>query len=173
MFALGNSTDAFLLLRFSDLGLEAGAIAAIWAAHNAVKAITSWYGGALSDRIGRRPLVAGGWMVYAAVYLGFAVETSTPALIGLFLIYGLVFGVTEPVERSWIAHLRTTGRRGIAFGWYHGITGLGALPASLTFALIYTQIASEAAFRVGAALATVATVILTTVPDRSQTVTPR
>lgn len=167
VFALGNSTDAFILLRFSDLGMAAGAVAGIWAAHNAVKALTSWYAGSLSDRVGRRPLVIVGWLVYVGVYLGFAIGTSTAALIGLFLVYGLVFGITEPVERSWIAHLSRTGRRGSAFGWYHGVVGIAALPASLAFGLLYTGVGPAAAFGLGAALALVATVILLTVDDRA------
>lgn len=167
IFALGNSTDAFLLLRFSDLGMAAGAVAGIWAAHNAVKAVTSLLAGPLSDRVGRRPLVVAGWLVYVAVYLGFAAGASTGALVGLFLTYGLVFGITEPVERSWIAHLSRAGRRGAAFGWYHGVVGITALPASLTFGLLYTRVGAAAAFGLGAALALLATLVLLTVGDRT------
>jgi len=96
-----------------------------------VKSLSSTPGGVLSDRFGRRPLIIGGWLVYGAVYLGFAMASATWHAWALFLVYGLYFGMTEGVEKALVADLVPTGVRGAAFGWYNLTIGLAALPASL------------------------------------------
>jgi MFS family permease len=165
VFTLGNSTDAFILLRFSDIGVAAGWIAVLWAAHNVVRMISTWIGGRWSDRIGRKPLMIAGWALYAVVYLGFGAATKLTPLLVLFLVYGLYFGLTEPVERAWVAALAPAYKRGTAFGWYHGAIGFAALPASVLFGVIYTTLGPAAAFGTGAALAAIAVVILAAVHD--------
>lgn len=165
VFTLGNSTDAFLLLRLTDAGFAVGWVAVLWSLHSAVKMAANLYGGQLSDRVGRRNLVAGGWLVYAVIYLGFGVVSSAPALIALFLGYGIYFGLTEPVERAWVAEIAPPEARGGAFGLYHGAVGLTALPASILFGVIYATLGVGAAFGTGAALAIVATGLLFRVPQ--------
>ena len=165
VFTLGNSTDAFLLLRLSDAGFAVGWIAVLWSLHSAVKMVANLYGGQLSDRLGRRNLVAGGWIVYAGIYLGFGVVSSGPALVALFLGYGIYFGLTEPVERAWVAEIAPQEARGGAFGLYHGAMGLTALPASILFGVIYATVGASAAFGAGAALAVIATALLFRVPQ--------
>ena len=103
LFTLGNSTDAFLLLRLGDIGIPTAYIPALWAGLHVVKSAGSVPGGALSDRIGRRGMIAAGWVVYAAVYAGFAMETAPWALVTLFLAYGVYFGLSESAERALIA----------------------------------------------------------------------
>lgn len=164
VFTLGNSTDAFLLLRLSDAGFAAGWIAVLWSLHHVVKMGANLYGGQVSDRLGRRNLIIIGWMVYAAIYLGFGLTSGATALVALFLAYGIYFGLTEPVERAWVATLAPEESRGSAFGFYHGAIGLTALPASLLFGVIYATAGPAAAFGVGAALAVVATALLLRVP---------
>ncbi len=160
LFALGNASDAFLLLRLSDIGIAAFWIPLLWSALHGVKVVSSLAGGELSDRFGRRMLIGIGWLFYALVYAAFAV-TDTPAiLIGVFLSYGIYFGLTEGVEKAWIADLAPTGRRGTAFGYYNATLGVGALLASLIFGFIWTRVSPQAAFCAGAALATLATVLL-------------
>ena len=105
VFTLGNSTDAFLLLRLTDAGFAVGWVAVLWSLHHVVKMVANLYGGQLSDRVGKRGLVATGWIVYAAIYLGFGITSSGPVLVALFLGYGVYFGLTEPVERAWVAAL--------------------------------------------------------------------
>jgi MFS family permease len=166
IFTLGNSTDAFLLLRFSDLGVGAGWLAVLWAAHNLVRMASTWVGGRWSDRVGRKPFMVAGWGLYAVVYLGFGATTALGPLLGLFLIYGLYFGLTEPVERAWVASLAHPTRRGAAFGWYHGAVGVAALPASVLFGVAYTTIGPTVAFAAGAVLAAAAVIVLARVPDR-------
>lgn len=160
LFALGNASDAFLLLRLSDLGIAAFWIPLLWSALHGVKVVSSLAGGELSDRFGRRMLIGIGWLFYALVYAAFAV-TETPAiLIGVFLSYGIYFGLTEGVEKAWIADLAPTERRGTAFGYYNATLGIGALLASLIFGFIWTRVSPQAAFYAGAALATLATLLL-------------
>jgi len=166
VFTLGNSTDAFLLLRLSDAGLPAAWVAALWSSHHVVKMVSTYVGGRLSDVAGRRRLILVGWLVYAAVYLLFALVESSAGLIAVFLVYGLYFGLTEPSERAWVADLAPTHRRGAAFGYYHGAIGLGALPASLLFGVLWHLAGAAVAFATGAALASAAAGILLLVPDR-------
>ena len=164
VFTLGNSTDAFLLLRLGEAGLTPALVAAAWSALHVVKSGTTYLGGRLSDRLGRRPMVIAGWLVYAAVYLAFAAVTDTVALVATFLIYGVHFGLTEPVEKAWVAEMAPASLRGRAFGWYHGAVGFAALPASLLFGVLWQAFGSATAFTTGAALALVATALLMRVP---------
>ncbi len=165
VFALGNSTDAFLLLRMSDAGLAAGWVAVLWSAFHLVKMGSTWVAGRASDRFGHKRFVLGGWVVYAAVYLAFGLAATLPALIGLFLVYGLYFGLTEPVERAWVASIAPVEHRGGAFGLYHGAVGLAALPASILFGVLYERFGPEVAFATGAGLALVAALVVAGVPD--------
>ena len=160
VFTLGNSTDAFLLLRLSEAGLAAGSIALLWSAHHVVKMAATFVGGRWSDRTGRRRLIVAGWLIYAAVYVAFALVSTQTGLIAVFLVYGLYFGFTEPVERSWVAELAPERIRGSAFGLYHGTFGMAALPASLVFGAIYVTAGPAAAFLTGAGLAVTAVVLL-------------
>lgn len=165
VFTLGNSADAFLLLRLSNAGVTAVWIALLWSLFSMVKMGSNLIGGRLSDRIGRKPLVLLGWTFYAAIYLSMAIASSTAILIGLFVAYGLYFGVTEPVERAWVAGLAPADLRGSAFGYYNGAVGIGALPASIVFGGIWAAFGPTAAFSFGAVMAAVAVLILIRVPE--------
>jgi MFS family permease len=160
LFSLGNSTDAFLLLRLSEVGVSAAWIPIAWAALHVVKASVSPIGGHLSDRVNRRSVIATGWLVYAVVYGGFAIAARAATLVPLFLVYGVYYGLTEGVEKAVVADLAPPGRRGAAFGVYHAVIGIGALAASLVFAAIWKTVGAPAAFAVGAALALVSSVAL-------------
>ena len=160
LFALGNASDAFLLLRLSDAGIEAFWIPLLWSALHVVKVASSLAGGELSDRFGRRLLIGIGWIFYAAVYAAFALIDSSAMLVAVFLAYGAYFGLTEGVEKAWIADLAPVEGRGTAFGYYNATLGVGALLSSVIFGIIWTKVAPDAAFFTGAALATLATVLL-------------
>ena len=160
IFTLGNSTDAFLLLKLTDAAGSAKLIPLMWAALNLVKAIVSVVGGAWSDRIGRRHVIALGWLVYAVVYAGFAVSSSTVALLAWFLVYGFYFGFAEGTEKALVADLAPAEARGVAFGIYTAVQGLGALAASILFGVLWTAFGASVAFGTGAALALVATALL-------------
>jgi MFS family permease len=160
LFTLGNSTDAFLLLKLTDVAGSPTYIPAMWAALHVVKATVSIVGGSWSDRVGRRAVIALGWLIYAVVYTGFAVSETLPALLTWFLIYGFYFGFTEGTEKALIADLAPASRRGFAFGIYTAVQGLGALAASVAFGVIWNTYGAAAAFGTGAALALAATVLL-------------
>lgn len=156
VFTLGNSTDALLILRANELGVSAAVIPILWAVLHVVKSVSSTPGGVLSDRVGRRPLIVGGWLVYAAVYLGFAYASESWHAWALFITYGLYFGMTEGVEKALVADLVPARLRGAAFGWYNLTIGLAALPASLLFGGLWQAYGATAAFLTGAGLALVA-----------------
>jgi MFS family permease len=158
LFTLGNSTDALLILRANELGVSAALVPILWAVLHVVKSLSSTPGGVLSDRLGRRPLIIGGWMVYAAVYLGFAFASATWHAWALFIVYGLYFGMTEGVEKALVADLVPANVRGAAFGWYNLTIGLAALPASLIFGGLWQAYGARVAFVTGAALSLVAAV---------------
>jgi MFS family permease len=160
LFSLGNASDAFLLLRFSDLGVDDVWIPFLWSAIHVVKSGSSVAGGHLSDRVGRRRIIGAGWLVYAAVYVAFAATQSAPLLVAAFLVYGLYFGLTEGVEKAWVADLAPSAARGTAFGIYNALLGAGALGASMLFGIIWTRVSPPAAFYVGAGFALAAAGLL-------------
>jgi MFS family permease len=160
LFSLGNASDAFLLLRFADVGVAAFWIPFLWSAIHVVKTASSIAGGRWSDRMGRRQTIALGWLVYAGVYAAFAATSSAAALIIVFLLYGLYFGLTEGVEKAWVADLAPAASRGNAFGIYNAVLGVGSLAASVLFGLIWTRLSPPAAFLTGAGFAVAATALL-------------
>lgn len=160
LFTLGNSTDAFLLVRAQTLGVPVALLPAIWVVLHVVKAAFSVPGGMLSDRIGRQKVIVAGWVVYAAVYGGFAVADAQWHVWALFAVYGVYFGLTEGVEKALVADLAPSHLRGSAFGLYHLTVGIGAFPASLLFGLLWQRFGPAAAFGSGAALALLAGLLL-------------
>lgn len=164
IFSLGNSADAFLLLRLSETLGGATFIPLLWAGIHVVKASLSTWGGTLSDRLGRKQVIAIGWAVYAVVYLGFATASSAGALIVWFLLYGSYFALAEGAEKALVADLMPAAQQGMGFGWYNATLGLGALTASVTFGFLYQRFSAAAAFGTGAALAALAAILLLWVP---------
>ncbi len=158
LFTLGNSTDAFLLLRANQLGISVALAPIVWAFLNMVKTSTGVLGGTLSDKFGRKPLIVGGWLLYAAVYYGFAQASTSWHAWALFAAYGLFYGMTEGVEKALVADVVPANRRGAAFGWFNLAIGLGALPASLIFGAIWDRSGAHNAFLFGASLALTAAV---------------
>lgn len=167
LFTLGNSSDAFLILRANQLGVPVALVPLLWAALHVVKSASSMPGGVVSDRIGRRTVIVAGWIVYALVYLAFGRASEAWQAWALFGAYGLYFGLTEGVERALVADIVPASRRGTAFGWYNLAVGLAALPASLLFGVVWERAGVTAAFTLGAAFAAVAAIGLAAlVPER-------
>ena len=160
LFTLGNSTDAFLLVRAEESGVPLWQLPLLWAFFNGVKAVTGVPGGAIADRAGRVPAIAAGWVVYAAAYTGFAFVSGPAAVWGLFALYALFFGLTEGSERAFVADLVPERLRGRAYGFFHGAIGVAALPASVLFGIIWKRFGAQAAFLTGAGIALSATVAL-------------
>lgn len=160
LFTLGNSSDAFLLLRAQEAGVALALVPAVWSLHHLVKAGVSTWGGSLSDRVGRRRAIGLGWGVYALSYAGFALARSAWAVVGLFAFYGLFHALSEGAERALVADLAGSASRGRAFGLFHAVTGAALLPASLLTGLLWQRLGAGAALGTGAALAGLATVLL-------------
>ena len=156
LFTLGNSTDAFLLLRANQLGVAVALAPILWAFLNLIKAALGTWGGGLSDRIGRKPLIVAGWAVYALVYFGFARATQSWHAWALFASYAVFYALTEGTEKALVADLVPKERRGAAFGWFNLAIGLGALPASLIFGAIWDWKGAPVAFTFGSTLAILA-----------------
>jgi MFS family permease len=160
VFTLGNSTDAFLLLRLTEASGGPQLIPLFWSMLHIVKMAASLVGGTASDKVGRRPLIAAGWIIYAVVYAGFAVSTTMWTLVSWFLVYGLYYGCVEGTERALVADFARAAERGTAFGIYNAVAGIGALVSSVVFGLIWQTFGAGPAFASGAVLALVAAVLL-------------
>ena len=160
LFTLGNSSDAFLLLKAGSLGMPAFRIPLLWAFFNLVKMLSTMPFGSLSDRVGRRGVIVAGWCVYSLSYLGFACARSESHIWLLFALYGLFYGLTEGVEKAYLADMAEPAVRGAAFGWFHFAIGSGALPASLLFGLIWERAGAVAPFLCGAALSALAAFLI-------------
>ncbi len=156
LFTLSNSSDAFLLLRAQQQGAGVARIPLLWAALHVSKSLSSVVGGGLSDRFGRKRLIVIGWVVYAAIYLGFAFATTHLEIWLLFIIYGVYFGLTEGVEKAFVADLVKPEVRGTAFGLYNLIIGIGALPASLLMGFLWSRFGAVAALTAGAIMSLLA-----------------
>jgi MFS family permease len=160
LFTLGNSSDAFLLLRARDVGIAVAHLPLLWMFFHVIKAATGMPGGILSDLRGRRGAIIAGWLIYALAYLGFGAASHPWHIWALFAFYGLYFGLTEGVERALIADLVPAERQASAFGVYHFCIGIAALPSSLLMGYLYQRFGAGPAFTVGASLAALSALLL-------------
>jgi MFS family permease len=160
IFALGNASDLFLLLRLSERDSGPIQLSLLWLGLHVVKSISSLFGGKLSDRIGPLAAIASGWAVYAAVYLGLAFVEERIWVVALCLTYGTYYGLTEGAEKSLVSRIAPPASRGAWFGWYHLTIGILALPASVVVGSMWRTFGSAAAFGTAASLAVLATATL-------------
>jgi MFS family permease len=166
LFTLGNSSDAFLVLRAQGLGLSVAGVIGMMLCFNLVYTVVSGPAGALSDRIGRRRLIVAGWLVYALIYLGFARAGTGVQAWALMTAYGLYYGLTEGVARAYVADLVAPDDRGTAYGVFNAAVGLAALPASLVAGVLWqglgswTGLGPSAPFYFGALMAVSAAALL-------------
>ncbi|MEI7820781.1 MAG: MFS transporter [Verrucomicrobiota bacterium] len=160
LFSFGNSSDAFLLLRAQGMGVEVRHMLLLYALFNVVEAVLGYWAGGLSDRVGRRPLVAAGYLVFAVVYFGFAIFHSAVAAWILFPIYGLHYTLTQGTQRALAADLAHPDRRGAEIGAFHMVVGLAALPASVFAGWLYSRVSPSSPFFLGSFTAAAAGVLL-------------
>ena len=153
VFTLGNSSDFFVILRAQNLGAPLIHVVLMLVLLNVAYSAISLPAGVLSDKLGRRRIIILGWLVYALVYLGFAVATSIWLIWLLFACYGIYYGIVEGVARAFVADLVPEEKRGTAYGLYHGVVGLTLLPASLIAGWLWDAINPAAPFFLGAGLA--------------------
>ncbi|MFM9905768.1 MAG: MFS transporter [Pyrinomonadaceae bacterium] len=163
VFTLSNSTDAFLLLRAGQAGISPVVLPLLWMTLHLSKVVSSLVGGDLSDRIGRKKLIVAGWIIYAVVYAGFAFVSSAWQCWLLFIVYGTYFGLTEGVEKAFVADMVPEKRRGTAYGLYNLAFGVTVFPASLLFGLVWTTFGASTAFLASACVSILAILLLTTV----------
>lgn len=163
VFTLGNSSDAFLLLRLSQSGIDTTHVVFLWSLFHIVKMGSTYLLGMISDRIDKKKMIISGWLYYSIIYVLFAIFQDASTLVVLFLVYGIHFGFTEPAERAWISSLVAKQLRGRGFGIYHGIVGIATLPASMIFGLLWQKFGYSYAFLTGALLAFTSCLIISRV----------
>ncbi len=165
LFTLGNSSDSFLVLRAQNLGASIVAIMAMVFTFNVLYAVVAGPAGRLSDKLGRRRVIITGWVIYAVVYLGFALSGEAWQVFGLYAVYGLYYALTEGVARAFVADLVPKELRGTAYGWFNAAVGIMALPASFVAGILWSGFGPfagfgpSAPFYFGAALALVSAVL--------------
>ena len=153
LFTLGNSSDAFLVLRAQNLGNSVLYILLMLLLFNFVYASISTPAGILSDKLGRKKIIFLGWLIYALVYFGFALASASWQLWLLFALYGVYYGLAEGVARAFVADLVPAERRGTAYGLFHGVVGITLLPASLIAGWLWQAVNPAAPFFFGSGLA--------------------
>jgi MFS family permease len=156
IFTLSNSTDAFLLLRAEQAGVPPAALPLLWMVLHFSKVFSSLIGGELSDRLGRKRMIVSGWVVYAAVYIGFAFVDAGWQAWALFVLYGTYFGLTEGAEKALVADMVEEEKRGTAYGMFNLAFGIAVFPASLLFGALWHQFGAETAFIVSASISVIA-----------------
>jgi MFS family permease len=146
VFDLGNSSDAFLVLRAQERGLNVLGVLGMLATFNLVYALISTPAGSLSDRIGRRTLIIGGWIIYAAIYLGFALAGKGWHIWALYAIYGVYYGLAYGTAKSMVADIVPAELRGTAYGTYNAVLGIIDFPASLIAGVLWDGVAGWSGF---------------------------
>jgi MFS family permease len=166
LFDIGNSSDAFLTLRAQERGASVLGILIMLIAFNLVYTLISTPAGILSDRVGRKKMIIGGWMVYAAVYLGFGLAQTTWHIYVLYILYGFYYGLTYGTTKAMVADVVPIELRGTAYGTYNGILGILDFPASLLAGILWQGIGKwggfgpSAPFLFGAATAFLAAILM-------------
>ncbi len=166
IFTLGNSADSFLVLRAQNLGMSVLGILIMLAMFNLIYSLISTPAGSLSDRIGRRRLIIGGWLVYAAIYFGFAAARSTWQVWILYVVYGVYYGMAYGTANALVADLVPENLRGTAYGTYNAVIGLLAFPSSFIAGILWQGIGgwngfgASAPFLFGGSMALIAAVLM-------------
>lgn len=160
LFTLGNSSDAFLLMRAQDVGTPVALIPLLWMGLNLLRSVCGVYGGWLADRYGRLRVLQAGWLCYALVYAGFGYASALWQVAALFGLYAMFYALTEGAERALVADFAPPAQHGQAYGLFHFVVGIAALPASLLFGWLWQAYSVQVAFLTGAGLAVAAALLL-------------
>jgi len=151
VFTIGNSSDAFLILRARDVGVAIGLIPLVYFVFNMVYAVASTPIGSLSDRIGRKTVIIAEYLIFSLVYLGFALVKSPFTIWLLFAAYGLYYAFTEGIFKAFTADIVPGYLRGTAYGFLNLVLGIALLPASLIAGFLWDKINPSAPFFFGSA----------------------
>ncbi|MGD8189596.1 MFS transporter [Brevibacillus ginsengisoli] len=160
VFAIANFSDAFLILRAQNIGMETALIPLAYLMFNLVASIFSVPTGILSDRIGRKPVIVAGYLIFAAIYFGFGFINNILSIWVLFVLYGFYYAATEGIQKAYIADIIPEGQRGTAMGTYNAFTGLAALPASILAGFLWQAFGPTVAFSVSGVLAIIAALFM-------------
>ena len=160
LFTIGNFSDVFLILRAKDVGMAAEYIPLTYFAYNIVTSIFSTPFGMISDRIGRRPVLITGYVMFALIYLGFGLVHTVLGIWILFFIYGLYYATTEGIQKSYVADMVPEGQRGMAMGTFNALTGIAALPASVLAGFLWQSFGAFTAFGVSSLLAIISALLM-------------
>ncbi|MFO1403736.1 MAG: MFS transporter [Azonexus sp.] len=160
LFTLARASETFIILRGHELGVGAAGLLLLWAAMSAMKAITAWLGGGLSDRIGHRATTGLAWISFAIAFAGLSGVGSLAGLAVAGILYGILAGMGEGAERALIGQLAGAAQRGTAFGWYNLVTGAVALPSGLLFGSLWQWAGGGVAFAAAAGISAVAAALL-------------
>lgn len=150
LFSIGNTSDAFLILRAENLGVQKEYIPIIYLMFNLVYSVSSMPLGILADKIGMRKMIILGFIFYALIYFGFGIADSSFYVLPLFCLYGIFKGMSEGTQRAYIATLAPPERKATAFGVYHTVSGIALLPASIIGGILWDKIGADATFFYGA-----------------------
>lgn len=153
LFALGNSSDVFLILRAQQVGVSAAMIPIVYLLFNLVYSLSSFPAGVAADRFGRKRIILSGFILFAALYYEFAVAESTTVIWVLFGFYGLFMGLTEGVQKAFLATIIPVGFKATAFGIYNTVVGLAMFPASLIGGWLWDHVSPSVTFYFGAVTA--------------------
>ena len=160
VFTLGNSSNTFLLLRARSVGFDDVSVILLYFAYNLSASLLAIPFGRLSDRVGRKRLLTGGYLVFAGVYAGFAFGDTRGAFVLIFIVYGFYTAMTAGVERALIAEISPRELKGTMLGLHATLVGVGLLPASVIFGLLWTRLGPRVPFLFGAFLSLLAALLL-------------
>lgn len=150
VFSIGNSSDAFLILRAENVGVPKEFIPIVYLIFNLIYSLSSTPMGILADKVGTKRMVLAGFIFYAIIYAGLAAVQSEWQILGLFMLYGIFKGMSEGTQRAYLASIAPPDRKATAFGVYHMAAGMALLPASIIAGFLWDNIGPEAAFVYGA-----------------------
>jgi MFS family permease len=160
VFTLGNSTDALLLVKANEVGVKVALIPLVYLVANLVSVFAAIPVGNLSDRIGKERILITGFLIYAVVYYGFGVVTSSGAIVALFALYGLYSAATDGIQKAFISDIIDRNKQGTGLGIYNALLGITLLPASLIAGSLYDKVNSRIPFYFGAAMAIIAALLM-------------
>lgn len=162
LFTLGNSSNSFLLLRAYDIGFDSSTTILLYFVYNLTASLLAIPCGKLSDKIGRKHLLVGGYLTFSLVYFGFAFCTSKPLMILIFVVYGIYTAMTAGAERAFIAEIAPANLKGTMLGLHSTLVGIALLPASVIAGFLWDKIGVFAPFMFGGILSLIAALLLAT-----------
>ncbi len=160
VFTLGNSTDALLMVKANDVGVKVALIPLVYLVTNVVSVFASIPVGSLADRVGKEKILIVGFLIYAVVYYGFGITTSTGAIIALFALYGLYSAATDGIQKAFISDMIDKNKKGTGLGIYNALLGITLLPASLIAGSLYDKVNSSVPFYFGAVTASISAILM-------------